>query len=240
MIRRLEDGPRSIESLVDALLEETPPADRDAVAGAWLRSLPPAGAGPTDLIKDIQDELASPAAIRLANAILVGLAFSLHDRDAADETETSIDRLPLARARREAASLASTSIRDAVHHVLESWVLAQHSYWSIGRGLADARRRGKMLLRLKVILDEGGWTVAPGATRASRPLPTADRLATAISLAKECGMFVAYAPDWRRGGGDRTGDHLSLRTPPHRFSKTRQRFGPGGEAPESPPLATAS
>ena len=73
--------------------------------------------------------------------------------------------------------------------MLESWVLAQHAYWSVGRGLADARARGKVLLRLRIILDEGGWTLTPGAPRGSAPRPTPDRLQTAITLATECGLF---------------------------------------------------
>jgi hypothetical protein len=53
------------------------------------------------------------------------------------------------------------------YHVLESRVLAQHSYWSVGRGLADARARGRILLRLKIILDEGGWAHARRVARQS-------------------------------------------------------------------------
>jgi hypothetical protein len=79
--------------------------------------------------------------------------------------------------------------RDFVRHVFESWVLAQHVYWSVGRGLADARAQGKTLLRLRVILNEGGWTLAPGASRGSAPRPTPDRLQTMVSLALECGLF---------------------------------------------------
>ena len=72
-----------------------------------------------------------------------------------------------------------------VRHLLESWVLAQHVYWSVGRGLADARARGKTILRLKVVLEEGGWTLAPGASFMAPPVPTRDRLQTALSLATE-------------------------------------------------------
>lgn len=55
--------------------------------------------------------------------------------------------------------------------------------------MQTARARGKTLLRLKIILDEGGWTLTPGAPQGSPPLPTADRLQTAVSLATECGLF---------------------------------------------------
>jgi len=99
------------------------------------------------------------------------------------------DRLPLFRARREAMAREKGSIRDFVRHVFESWVLLQHVYWSVGRGLADARAQGKMLLRLRIVMDEGGWTLAPGAARGNTPLPTPDRLQTMLSLSKECGLF---------------------------------------------------
>jgi hypothetical protein len=52
-----------------------------------------------------------------------------------------------------------------------------------------ARARGKAILRLKVVLEDGGWTLTPGVSRGSFPLPTAGRLRTAISLAHECGLI---------------------------------------------------
>jgi len=96
--------------------------------------------------------------------------------------------LPLFRARREAEAWGKAPTKNFVRHVLETWVLAQHVYWSVGRGLADARARGKTILRLKVILEEGGWTLAPGVSRV-RPLPTRDRLETALTLAAESGLI---------------------------------------------------
>lgn len=44
-------------------------------------------------------------------------------------------------------------------HVLESWVPARDAYWSVGRGLTDARAGCKTLLRLCDILHENGWPV---------------------------------------------------------------------------------
>jgi hypothetical protein len=82
---------------------------------------------------------------------------------------------------------------DFVKHILESWIFAQHVYWSVGRGLADARARGKTILRLKVVLEDGGWALAPGVSRGSLPVPTADRLRTALSLAHECGLIEEVA-----------------------------------------------
>jgi hypothetical protein len=101
--------------------------------------------------------------------------------------------LPLFRARREAEAWGKAPTKNFVRHILESWVLAQHVYWSVGRGLADARARGKTILRLKVVLEEGGWTLAPGASRGLPPVPTPDRLQTALSLATECGLLAVHA-----------------------------------------------
>ena len=60
---------------------------------------------------------------------------------------------------------------------------------TLGRGLADARARGKTLLRLKIVLDEGGWVLAPGVSAGSPPEPTPDRLQTMVELATECGLL---------------------------------------------------
>ena len=107
----------------------------------------------------------------------------------AEQTE----RLPLAWARKEASARAHISVSEFIRHILESWVFAQHAYWSVGRGLADARARGKVLLRLRIILDEGGWTLTPGAPVGAPPQPTPDRLQTAITLANESGLFRTVA-----------------------------------------------
>ena len=77
-------------------------------------------------------------------------------------------------------------------HVFESWIFGQHVYWSVGRGLADARGRGKTILRLKVTLEENGWTLAPGANVADRNAPqaTGDRLETALTLIREADLIA--------------------------------------------------
>ena len=82
----------------------------------------------------------------MAHAIAEGLAFSLAEDSGPDAKEQRPDRLPLWRARHETDALAAGSAAAFVRHVLESWVLAQHAYWSVGRGLADARSGGKTLL----------------------------------------------------------------------------------------------
>jgi hypothetical protein len=127
----------------------------------------------------------------LASNIATGLAFCIAEAPEQPEAFERADRLPLARARREAKAWSQASTRDFVRHVLESWVLAQHVYWSVGRGLADARARGKTILRLRVALEDGGWNVTSASARVSPPVPTPDRLKTALNLAKECELLPA-------------------------------------------------
>ncbi len=184
------DGPaRSIDWLVSGFLDHIPPMAGATNAGEWIQSLRPAGEGPTELITRIQEALEQPTLGGLTQSIAAGLAFCLTEVPPRQSHPEQPERLPLSRARREAAARAGVPVDEFVRHVLESWVLAQHAYWSVGRGLADARVRGRMLLRLRIILDEGGWTLTPGAPVGSPPQPTPDRLQTAITLASECGLF---------------------------------------------------
>ena len=127
----------------------------------------------------------APASGDIVPAIGAGLAFCLKEPPPEEIRIERHERLPLSRARAEAQVQKDHSIQEFLRHVFESWVLAQHVYWSVGRGLADARAQVRVLLRLKVILDEGGWTLSPGLSRGRPPVPTADRLHTVVSLAQE-------------------------------------------------------
>ena len=119
-----------------------------------------------DRIQQVLAERNEPA---LPQAIAAGIACCLNEPIAREPFPQQAERLPLSRARAEADARASDSVAEFMRHVIESWVLAQHAYWSVGRGLADARAGGKMLLRLRVILDEGGWSLTPGARQSNSP-----------------------------------------------------------------------
>ncbi|MEG8223201.1 hypothetical protein OSJ57_21715, partial [Sphingomonas sp. HH69] len=106
-----------------------------------------------------------------------------------DKSE-AFDRLPVARAMKEADQWQTLSMRDFIGKFIEVWIIAQHAYWCVGRGLADARGRGKTLLRLRIVMDEGGWTLTPGTQARGAPVPTPDRLQTAISLLQECARLT--------------------------------------------------
>jgi len=188
----IEDGAQRTQTLANSFLAQALPRSPHATTGQWLNPDSVASAAPTALIDQIERALAEPVPDLLVPAISDGIVFCLAESSARDNEHEPEERLPLARARREADARADAPVTDFVCHILESWVLAQHTYWSIGRGLADARARGKSLLRLKVILDEGGWARAPGVSRVAPPVPTADRLGTALSLVQECGLLATH------------------------------------------------
>lgn len=97
------------------------------------------------------------------------------------------DRLPLVRAQAQAATFANRLPSELFEHVLSAWVFGQHVYWSVGRGIADARSGGDRILRLKVVPDDSGWSLVPGSTTGA-PRATPDRLGTALSLSFESQM----------------------------------------------------
>jgi hypothetical protein len=191
-VLQIEEGPMSTEALVGAFVDQSGRPERGS-ACEWLDGFGVAGNGPIVLMDCIREALNEPSQTSLASTIAEGLSFSIAEAPEHGQIFERADRLPLFRARREAKAWGEAPTRSFVRHVLESWVLAQHVYWSVGRGLADARARGKTLLRLKVVLEEGGWTMAPGASRGSPPVPTPDRLQTALTLATECGLLGDHA-----------------------------------------------
>jgi hypothetical protein len=183
------EAPKTTEALANSLLFKIPYARRYSTTRNWLTAMRPQNSGPTDLMDEITAALDDYSFDELPRAIIRGLVFCLAEISGKENDLEQRDRLPLSRARTEADARADSTPRDFMCHVLESWVFAQHVYWSVGRGLADARAQGKKLLRLKVVLDEGGWAPAPGVSVASLPEPTRDRLETMVSLAAECGLL---------------------------------------------------
>ena len=184
----LADTPKSTDALVNSFLQRAPSVQTNRTAGQWLAVIKPLNTGPTELTNEISTALRS-SPNELPKAVTRGIAFCLAEALEPESIFQRPDRLPVSLAHREGQARENGSVRDFIRHVLEGWVLAQHVYWSVGRGLADARAQGKTLLRLKVVLDEGGWALAPGVSAGSVPKPTADRLETMVSLATECGLF---------------------------------------------------
>lgn len=127
------------------------------------------------------------------SAFFAALQFCMRPQKQSSELQAvelrSPERLPLSIARERFQGWADLPEEEMLARVIEQWILGQHSFWSIGRGLADARSGGRILLRLKVVMGEDGWMLTPGANPGSVPAVTGDRLATAISLLRQCGAF---------------------------------------------------
>jgi hypothetical protein len=191
IILEIGKGPKPTEVLVTVFLAQCTARPERRTAAEWLEPGSLAAAGPVEFMARIEDSLDDPAYKDLASSIATGLAFCIAEAPEQPEAFERADRLPLARARREAKAWSQVSTRDFLRHALESWVLAQHVYWSVGRGLADARARGKTILRLPVALEDGGWKLTSTSAGVSSPAPTPDRLETALNLAKECELLPA-------------------------------------------------
>jgi hypothetical protein len=178
----------SSQRLVARFLKQATGTRKFATTGKWIEHHYDESPGPVGLLQEVESALQG-AVGQYAPAVMRGLAFCLMAGLQDGTVVERPDRLPLKRARTEFERRLDTKPFEFMRHMLESWVFAQHAYWSIGRGLADARARGKTILRLKVVLEDGGWTLTPGVASGSFPRPTADRLRTAISLAHECGFI---------------------------------------------------
>ena len=184
------NGSRTTDELVRALLDQAG-IDGSVASKSLKRWGQTKNAGPVELIDSIQTAINSGEPDRLVVEIFRGLGAIFAEVSADQEVYGRPDRLPVVQACREFASFHDQPTSTFLRHIIESWIFAQHVYWSVGRGLGDARGRGKRLMRLKVILEEGGWTLAPNVSSSSIPRPTADRLRTAISLGTECGYLPA-------------------------------------------------
>lgn len=190
---QLDAGPKSSQSLVTRFTKQASNGRRFATAAKLIEHHYDGNAGPVELLEDVQNALQGDHE-QYAPAIMRGLSFCLSTELQDGAVSERSDRLPLKRARTEFQQRLDAKPFEFIKHVLESWLFAQHTYWSVGRGLADARARGKTILRLKVVLEDGGWTLTPGVASGSFPLPTADRLRTALSLAHECGFIDQVEP----------------------------------------------
>jgi len=136
------EAPKTTDALANSFLFKIPHARRYSTVRNWLTAMRSQNSGPTDLMDEITDAL-DHSFDELPRTIIGGLAFCLAEVSGKQNDLEQRDRLPLSRARTEADARADSTPRDFMCHVLESWVFAQHVYWSVGRGLADARAQGK-------------------------------------------------------------------------------------------------
>ena len=186
-IGRLLPGPMSTAALAHTFITALGEEDLPLTAEAWILASTDTS-NPIDHLRTLQAALREQTV--LPAAIVEALALCLREAPGEAHPFENADRLPLSRARQEADRWRRLSVPEFMARILEIWIMAQHAYWSVGRGLADARNRGKSILRLRIVMDEGGWTLTPGTTRQGNPPePTPDRVETAISLLGECGRL---------------------------------------------------
>ncbi|WP_413061466.1 septum formation inhibitor-activating ATPase [Sphingomonas carotinifaciens] len=178
----LGNGPRHTCSIADAFLSELG-GKLPLTARQWLLTGDD-GENPVELLNTLRAAFGDPSS--LPGVIVASLRYCLNEAPAEALDFEAFDRLPLARARKEAERWGSFAPRACMMRIFETWIMAQHTYWCVGRGLADARNRGKTILRLRIVMDEGGWTQTPGTSLGNPPEATHDRLETVISLLSEC------------------------------------------------------
>ncbi len=188
IIRQLADRPVGTEELAGRFVKQAA-LEAEESAQEWLGE--GAKGNSVQQLDQLDEALNSED---WQGEIPVQIASGLHFCLTAGQVEKwdkaeAFDRLPLARAFEEVDEWQKLSMRDFIGKSIEVWIIAQHAYWCVGRGLADARGHGKTLLRLRIVMDEGGWTLTPGAQARGAPVPTPDRLQTAISLLQECGRI---------------------------------------------------
>lgn len=186
-LQQLDGGSKTTKNLVSRFLKESGAATSTS---RWLMNLDD-DLNPADRIEGLRLALSQqPGRGQLPAVIRKSISAALSEAPSSPGLERH-DRLPLARARREALTYSAKPPDEFLLHVFESWIFGQHVYWAVGRGLADARAQDKMILRLKVIYEENGWTLAPGvsASNTNNPAATPDRLGTALSLLREAGAI---------------------------------------------------
>jgi hypothetical protein len=166
-----------VRNFLDALEDELP-----TTAAEWMLNGNNED-NPTEHIDALYASLRQRA--KLPAAIVAALRHALREPATLRDFERR-DRLPLARAKEEAQQWAQLTPHAFLARLIEVWIIAQHTYWCVTRGLADARGGGKTILRMRIVMEEGGWTLTPETTAINPPEATPDRLATAVSLLWEC------------------------------------------------------
>jgi len=182
----IQQGSMTSEALALTFLAELPKRRQgSSTAGVWLKGRR-TRLNPVDLLEQLAAALAGAGS--LTAAIIDALAAALAEAPDEPEPFESVDRLPLAKAKRDTDAWANFSRAEFLVRIIERWIMAQHAYWAVGRGLAEARSRSETRrLRLKIVMDEGGWTLTPGVTKqGAPPEATPDRLRTAYFLLWEC------------------------------------------------------
>lgn len=184
--RALASKPKSTLELARTFVSETGLEPEQDSAAAW-RSRFEYSEDPVDHLDSLSEALDLEAGFPAA--FMSALCFCVTEAPPTAETFERSDRLPLIRAAKDWAAWTDLAPFEFVGRLIEQWIFAQHTYWSVGRGIQDARNNGKTILRMRIFIDEGGWRLADGFNPGGPPNPTPDRLATALSYLKECGQL---------------------------------------------------
>lgn len=184
--RALSAKPRSTLELARMFVGETGANPQGLSAEAW-RSGFEFSKDPIDHLDRMTQALDEDAGFPLA--AMCALRFCISEAPSKAEPFERSDRLPLIRAAKDWHSWADLDPLEFIGRLVEQWIFAQHTYWSVGRGIQDARSNGKTILRMRIFIDEGGWRLADGFNPGGPPNPTPDRLETALSYLSECGQL---------------------------------------------------
>jgi len=139
IFQETERGAKPTETLVKSFLNQAGPRSLLSSAREWLNVASVKNTAPTELMARIEKAFNEIGLGSLVPPIIDGMAFCLAESRSENTDYERSDRLPLARARKEAEARIDTCAADFVRHVIESWVLAQHAYWSIGLLMRDRR-----------------------------------------------------------------------------------------------------
>jgi len=180
----LETMPKSSSAIADSFLDNAGVSFTDA---KWLQIN--RRQNPVKLLERLASALAGESDETVPSAVTAALRCCMFEARFEPMQMRAPDRLPLRLAAENLNSWQPSTALEGATRILEKWILGQHAYWCVGRGLRDARGGGKQILRLRVVMEEGGWTTPRGTRKGGAPLPTADRLETALSLLRECGQF---------------------------------------------------
>jgi hypothetical protein len=185
VLLKLRAEPMITSALVESFLGEAGDAETTEL---WFTKVGDHLRGPCDWLDALRKSLLSGnREMELPGVIRGALAACIQEAPPTAGAENN-ERLPLSRAAKEAHNSVHSTPRILMTHVLDSWVIGQHVFWSVNRGMGDARAGRRMILRLRIALEEGGWTLTPGS---AMPIPNAtpDRLETALSLLREAGAL---------------------------------------------------
>ncbi|WP_120075878.1 septum formation inhibitor-activating ATPase [Aurantiacibacter odishensis] len=184
----LVDRPLSTRRLASNFIEELGPVSEQGTAQEWCSTFD-YSSDPIDHLNSLEQSLDDQVGFPLA--AMKALRFCVAEAPSEAEGFERSDRLPLIRAAKDWHAWESLTPKAFIGNMIEGWLFAQHTYWSVGRGLQDARSNGKTILRMRIFIDEGGWRLADGYNPGGRPNPTPDRIETALSLLQECGQLDA-------------------------------------------------